>query len=215
MRQFFIHRCEEDGKQRARAEDLWSRVFRWDVQLAGSAARRAKVDLLTRYCEGCDEVAAVGTGGYEEKSKASNVRICIAVRRVPERQRDGAVVFIWQPSSATLAGDELERKARGNCVEQSVVPAAEPREHRVSQSVHRKVERERCRDSGDNDGCSEAQDGADTRLYSEGCRECIGCRVNVGQQELQESEQRREATEGHLPSLRVARGPESGAPRVE
>ena len=39
--------------------------------------------------------------------------------------------------------------------------------------------------------------------------------MNMGQQELQESEQRREATEWHLSSLRVARGPESGAPKVE
>ena len=70
-----------------------------------------------------------------------------------------------------MAEDELDRKARVDCVEQSVVAGVEPREHRVGQSVHREVERVRCRDSVDRDRCSEAQVGAATRSRSEGCRE--------------------------------------------
>ena len=63
--------------------------------------------------------------------------------------------------------------------------------------------RVRCRDSGDCDGRSEAQDGAATTSHSEGCWESVGCRECVeqamsdveGQQKLQEMKQRR-ATEG-------------------
>ena len=56
----------------------------------------------------------------------------------------------------------------------------------MSQSVTRRVE---LRDSVDCDGCSEAQDGADTRLYSEGRRECIERAMShdLSQQKLQET----------------------------
>ena len=88
-------------------------------------------------------------------------------------------------------------------------------EHRASRSVPRRVERARCRDSVDWDGCSEVQDGADAKLYSEGCRECIEQAVShdMSQLKLQEQKQRR-TTEGHsaFPSERRAG---SGALRVE
>ena len=128
--QSYIHRCVEGGEQRQSADDLWSQIIRWDVQSAGSAARRPKDDFHARNLEGCDEVAAAGTSrdrpvGREEKSGTRHVQSCTAVKHVPGWQRDGAMTLIWQPSSATLAEDELERKARG--VEQSVVPGAGPK----------------------------------------------------------------------------------------
>ena len=106
-----------------------------------------------------------------------------------------------------------EQSKRVNCVEKSVVPGVEPGEHRVSQSVHREVERVRCRDSGDCDGCSESQDGAARRSHNEGCQWCFGCRDcleqamsdGMDQQKLQGTEQRREVTGGQ----------ESRAPTVE
>ena len=52
VRPSYIHRCVEDGEQRARAEDLWCQTFRWDVQSAGSAAQRPKDDLHARDWEG-------------------------------------------------------------------------------------------------------------------------------------------------------------------
>ena len=74
---------------------------------------------------------------------------------------------MWQPNPADVA--DGEQSTQVTCVEKSVVPGVEPGEHRVSQNVHREVERVRCRDSGDCDGCSEAQDGGATRSHNEGC----------------------------------------------
>ena len=85
----------------------------------------------------------------------------LAVKRVPQGHRE------WQPSSGTRAGDVLERKARVGRVEQSVVPGVEPIEHRVSRSVHRRLELLRCGDSVDCDRCSEAPDGVATGSRTE------------------------------------------------
>ena len=114
------------------------------------------------------ELAATEVVGRKEKSRTSNVQCTSAVKRVPEGQRCGATVPMWQPNPADVA--DGEQSTRVNCVEKSVVPGVEPGEHRVSQSVHREVERVRSRDSGECDGCSEAQDGAKTRSHSEGCQ---------------------------------------------
>ena len=76
-------------------------------------------------------------------------------------------------------------------VEQFVFPGVESSEHRVSQSVHREVERVRCKDSRDCDGCSVAQGGAAQdntaeKSHSEGCR-CIEWAMSheMGLQKLQ------------------------------
>ena len=145
----------------------------------------------------------------EEQNKLCAVQVCSETRA----RRAWCRIPTWQPNPAEVAEDELEGIARVDCVEQSGVPSVEPRGHRVSQSVHREVECVRCRDSGDCDGCSEARDGAATRSHTEECRWCIGCREcieqtlgdDMGQQKLQETEQRREVTGGQ----------ESRAPRVE
>ena len=114
------------------------------------------------------EKAATEVVGRKEKSRTSNVQCTSAVKRVPEGQRCDATIPMWQLNPADVADGELS--TRVNCVEQSVVPGVERGEYRVSHSVHREVERVRCRDSGDCDGCSEAQDGAATRSHNEGCR---------------------------------------------
>ena len=65
------------------------------------------------------------------------------------------------------------------------------------------MERERCRDAVNCDGCSEAQSSADNEGCI-GCRECMEQAMShdVSQQKLQETKQRR-STDGHLTSARV------------
>ena len=166
------HSCVEGEEQRAGADDLWSQTCRWDAQFAGSAARRPRDDLHATVKDVTKlqqlEQAATEVVRRKEKSTTSNVQCTSAVKRVPEGQQGDATIPMWQPNPPDVA--DGEQQTRVNCVEQSVVPGVEPGEHRVRQSVHIEVERVRCRDSGDCDGCSEAQDGAATRSHTEGCR---------------------------------------------
>ena len=120
------------------------------------------------------EQAATKVVRRKEKSRTRNVQCTSAVKRVPEGQRGDATIPMWQPNPAEVA--DGEQSTRVNCVEKSVAPGVEPGGHRVSQSVHTEVERVRCRDTGDCDGCSETKDGAATRSHNEGCRWCFGCR---------------------------------------
>ena len=48
VRLSYSHMCVEDGEQRARANELWSHISRWDAQAAGSATRKRKDNLHAR-----------------------------------------------------------------------------------------------------------------------------------------------------------------------
>ena len=154
------------------------------------------------------------TAGREKTDRTSSVQCEPVAKSVLVRQQ-GDATRVGQPNPAEVAEDELVSKARFCCSRQLVVPFLEAREHRVSQIAHREVERVRCRGTVDCDGCSEAQDGAETRLHREGCQECIRCRESIrqaiprddmGQRRLQDAPQCR-VTTGRLvlKALRVER----------
>ena len=140
------------------------------------------------------------TAGREE---TSSVQCEPVAKSVPARQQ-GDATLVWQPNPAEVAEDEPVNKARVCCSRKQVVPDVEAREHRVSQSAHREVERVRCRGFVDCDGSSEAS-----------CQECIRCRESsrqampsddMGQRRLQDATQCR-VTTGRLvlKALRVER----------
>ena len=48
VRLSYSQMCVEDGEQRARANELWSRISRWGAQAAGSATRKRNYNLHAR-----------------------------------------------------------------------------------------------------------------------------------------------------------------------
>ena len=100
------------------------------------------------------------TAGREETDRTSSVQCEPVAKSVLVRQQSAATL-VWQPNPAEVAEDELVSKARVCCSRQQVVPDVEAREHRVSQSAHREVERGRCRGSVDSRSASDAERASD------------------------------------------------------
>ena len=119
----------------------------------------------------------------------------------------------WQPNPAEAAEGEPVSMARIISVpmvpieHRPAVPVVEPREYRARRFyIRREVELVKFSYSENCDGCSAAQLGTEVKSHSEGCRERIRQAMMVddmGQQRLQETEQRRATTEGH-PRVAVA-----------
>ena len=106
------------------------------------------VGIMLGLLDRSDEAGVVGTSrdrtyGREETSRISVVQCGSVEKRVPEGQWGDARYarsvrrVSWQPNPAEVAEDEVVRTARVGCSRQQVVPGVVPREHRVSQSIHR------------------------------------------------------------------------------
>ena len=152
-------------------------------------------------------------GTPEREVKARSVHRTPAGQRGDARYAKSIRGVPWQPNPAEVAEGEPVSIARIVSVpmvpikHRPVVPVVEPREYRARRFyIQREVEVVKFGYSENCDGCNAAQLGTKAKPHSEGFRERIRQAMmndDMGQQRLQEAEQRRAATEGHLTSPRV------------